>query len=376
MNLDMEDGNSWNIVQNNEGKMKILYIITGLGFGGAEKVVCDLADQMVLKGHEVKIAYLTGDKLMKPKSSNIEIIYLALNGIKSFIPASIQYRNLLRSFRPDVVHAHMVHANIFVRLNRINQKIPKLICTAHNSNEGGKIRMLAYKYTNLLSDINTNVSKEASQAFINKGAFTKENLITVYNGIDLNKFKFSNSKNDIVSIDDGFTNFLSVGRLNEQKDYPNLLNAISQLDVNLKVRFNIVGDGELRLAIENLIDSMGIKNKVNLLGRRKDIATLMHQSDFFILPSKYEGFGLVVAEAMACGTFVIATDCGGVREVLGDTGILVSPQDSQALAQAMQQALSLTDEQISSNNIRARKRIEELFSLEKSVEKWLEIYTA
>lgn len=376
MNLDMEDGNSWNIVQNNEGKMKILYIITGLGFGGAEKVVCDLADQMVLKGHEVKIAYLTGDKLMKPKSSNIEIIYLALNGIKSFIPASIQYRNLLRSFRPDVVHAHMVHANIFVRLNRINQKIPKLICTAHNSNEGGKIRMLAYKYTNFLSDINTNVSKEASQAFINKGAFTKENLITVYNGIDLNKFKFSNSKNDIVSIDDGFTNFLSVGRLNEQKDYPNLLNAISQLDVNLKVRFNIVGDGELRLAIENLIDSMGIKNKVNLLGRRKDIATLMHQSDFFILPSKYEGFGLVVAEAMACGTFVIATDCGGVREVLGDTGILVPPQDSQALAQAMQQALSLTDEQISSNNIRARKRIEELFSLEKSVEKWLEIYTA
>lgn len=376
MNQGMDDGILWSIVQNDENKMKILYVITGLGLGGAEKVVCDLADQMVLKGHEVKIAYLTGDRLVIPKSSDIEIIYLALNGIKSFIPASIQYRNLLRSFRPDVVHAHMVHANIFVRLNRINQKIPKLICTAHNSNEGGNIRMLAYRYTNLLSDINTNVSKEASQAFINKGAFTKENLITVYNGIDLNKFKFSNSKNDIVSIDDGFTNFLSVGRLNEQKDYPNLLNAISQLDVNLKVRFNIVGDGELRLAIENLIDSMGIKNKVNLLGRRKDIATLMHQSDFFILPSKYEGFGLVVAEAMACGTFVIATDCGGVREVLGDTGILVPPQDSQALAQAMQQALSLTDEQISSNNIRARKRIEELFSLEKSVEKWLEIYEA
>ena len=356
--------------------MNILYVITGLGLGGAEKVVCDLADQMVLKGHEVKIAYLTGDKLVIPRSPNVEIIYLALNGIKSFIPASSQYRNLLRSFRPDVVHAHMVHANIFVRLNRINQKFPKLICTAHNSNEGGNIRMLAYKYTNSLSDINTNVSKEASQAFINKGAFTKENLITVYNGIDLNKFKFSNSKNDIVSIDDGFTNFLSVGRLNEQKDYPNLLNAISKLDVNLKVRFNIVGDGELRLAIENLIDSMGIKNKVNLLGRRKDIATLMHQSDFFILPSKYEGFGLVVAEAMACGTFVIATDCGGVREVLGDTGILVPPQDSQALAQAMQQALSLTDEQIEVNNKRARKRIEELFSLEKSVEKWLEIYEA
>lgn len=94
----------------------------------------------------------------------------------------------------------------------------------------------------------------------------------------------------------------------------------------------------------------------------------------FYIVLKNEGFGLVVAEAMASGTFVIATDCGGTAEVMGDTGILVPPQDSQALAQAMQQALSLTDEQILANNIRARKRIEELFSLEKSVEKWLEIY--
>ena len=139
---------------------------------------------------------------------------------------------------------------------------------------------------------------------------------------------------------------------------------------------SIAGDGELRPQIEELIEHLGLKNKVTLLGRRNDIPKLMQEADFFILPSAYEGFGLVVAEAMACGAFVIATNSGGVAEVMGDTGILVRPQDSQALAQAMQQALSLTDEQISSNNIRARKRIEELFSLEKSVEKWLEIYTA
>lgn len=65
------------------------------------------------------------------------------------------------------------------------------------------------------------------------------------------------------------------------------------------------------------------------------------------------------------GTFVIATDCGGTAEIMGDTGILVPPQDSHALTHAMQQALSLTDEQISSNNIRARKRIEELFFIRK-----------
>ena len=112
------------------------------------------------------------------------------------------------------------------------------------------------------------------------------------------------------------------------------------------------------------------------MGKKDNIPELLSHANCFILSSKYEGFGLVIAEAMACGCFVIATDCGGTAEIMGDTGILVRPQDSQALAQAMQQALSLTDEQISSNNIRARKRIEELFSLEKSVEKWLEIYEA
>ena len=72
--------------------MRILYVITGLGLGGAEKVVCDLADQMVLKGHEVKIAYLTGDRLVIPRSPNVEIIYLALNGIKSFMCDSNNFK--------------------------------------------------------------------------------------------------------------------------------------------------------------------------------------------------------------------------------------------------------------------------------------------
>jgi len=374
----MDDGSLWSIVQNDENKMKILYVITGLGLGGAEKVVCDLADQMVLKGHEVKIAYLTGDRLVIPKSPDVEVIYLALNGIKSFIPASSQYRNILRSFRPDVVHAHMVHANIFVRLNRINQKFPKLICTAHNSNEGGKIRMLAYRYTNLLSDINTNVSEDASQALIDKGAFTKDNLMTVYNGIDLNKFNINKAQNNFISVHQNIIKCISVGRFNEQKDYPNLLNAIALLEKKLEipVKFQIAGDGVLRLELENLINKLNLNAYVELLGNRKDIPQLLNNSKFFILSSKHEGLPTVVIEAMACGCFVIATDCGGTAEIMGDTGILVPPQDSQALAQAMQQALSLTDEQIEVNNKRARKRIEELFSLEKSVEKWLEIYEA
>ena len=352
--------------------MKILYVITGLGLGGAEKVVCDLADQMILKGHDVKIVYLTGSVLVKPVSSRVELLPLHLNSASNIFCASRKYKKIIRDFSPDVIHSHMIHANIFARLNHLSFKYIRLICTAHNSNEGGRVRMLAYKLTNFLSNLNTNVSQEASESLISKGAFNKNNLITVYNGIDLSKFIFFNK-----DINSNELSFLSVGRFNAQKDYPNLLHAIAIFRQNPQHKeyiLKIAGDGELRPQIEELIEHLGLKNNVTLLGRRNDIPQLMQEADFFILPSAYEGFGLVVAEAMACGAFVIATNSGGVAEVMGDTGILVPPQDSKALAEAIKQAVSKTPLEIQENNLKARQRVEELFSLEKSVENWLKIY--
>ena len=212
--------------------MNVMYLVTCLGGGGAEKVVSDLADQMFILGHQVKIAYLTGEILVRPKNINIDLISLDLNNLYGLYSASKKYKKLIQDFQPDVVHAHMVHANIFARINRIGCAIPKLICTAHNSNEGGQLRMLAYKFTNCFSDLNTNVSQEASESLISKGAFNKNNLITVYNGIDLNKFNFFNKDKNSNEL-----SFLSVGRFNKQKDYPNLFQAISILKNTIDITF-------------------------------------------------------------------------------------------------------------------------------------------
>lgn len=353
--------------------MNILYVITGLGLGGAEKVVADLADQMFLKGHEVKIVYLTGPMLVKPKSEQIEVIYLGLNGLKDFFKASAKYLEIVRKFKPDVIHAHMVHANIFARLNRVRTKTPRLICTAHCSNEGGKIRMIAYRLTNSLSNFNSNVSQEAVNALIAKGAFSQQNITTVYNGIDLDKFAMT--LNHRISTEANY-NFLSVGRFNQQKDYPNLLQAIFKIirSTNKNLNFSIAGDGELRSKLEELINNLELVNTVSLLGIRHDIPQLLQKADFFILSSKFEGLPTVVIEAMACGTFVIATDCGGTAEIMGDTGILVPPQDPEALANAIEKALTMSSEEIKNNNQKARERVERLFSLDASVKRWLEIY--
>lgn len=351
--------------------MRILYVITGLGLGGAEKVVCDLADQMILKGHDVKIVYLTGSVLVKPISSRVELLPLHLNAASNVFSASREYKKIISDFSPDVIHSHMIHANIFARLNHLSFKYIRLICTAHNSNEGGRVRMLAYKLTNFLSNLNTNVSQEASESLISKGAFNKNNLITVYNGIDLNKFNFFNkdkNSNELI--------FLSVGRFNKQKDYPNLFKAISSLKnkINKELKFYIAGDGELRPQLEQLIVDLGIANNVVLLGKRSDIPSLLNKADYFILSSRHEGLPTVVIEAMACGTFVIATDCGGSAEIMGDTGILVPPQNSEALAEALKEAVNKMPLEIQENNLKARQRVEELFSLEKSVQNWLKLY--
>ena len=355
--------------------MKILYIITGLGLGGAEKVVADLADQMIALGHNVKIAYLTGSVLVKPVSSDVEIIALHLNSVKDFLPASKKYRKLVKSFCPDVIHAHMVHANIFARLNRVLCPVPKLICTAHSSNEGGKVRMVVYRATNLLSNINTHVSQAATKAMISKGAFTKNDIITVHNGIDLSKFK-SNSKN--LKLDKDQLSIIAVGSFSDPKDYPNLINAfaIFKKNNNSNIKLNIVGDGELRPQIEAQIKELKLDKDITLLGRRSDIPKLLNAADIFVLSSKYEGLPTVVIEAMACECYVIATDCGGSAEILGDTGKLVPIQDSQALANALETVINLDVEHRLLNNKKARARVEQLFSLEGSVQKWLALYEA
>lgn len=355
--------------------MKILYVITGLSLGGAEKVVVNLADQMHQRGHEVKIAYLTGDISVRPNSSKVELIYLGMKSKIDFWRAFIKYQKLVREYCPDVVHSHMFHANIFARVNRLFCRVSKLVCTTHSSNEGGRLRMLAYRWTNWLSNLNTSVSDEARRALINKKAFTEENIITIYNGIDITQYS-QTIKHIGWEPQKERTQFLSVGRFNKAKDYPNLLQAISKVTHLYKnVHFNIAGDGELRDEIEQLIIQLNLSEYVTLLGRRNDIPQLMRASDFFILSSAWEGFGLVVAEAMVSGSFVIATDCGGVKEVMGGYGILVPPRDSKALAEGIIQALKKSENELEINNQKAHQYVVDNFSLDKIVDKWIDIYS-
>lgn len=362
--------------------MKILYLITGLGGGGAEKVVADLAQQMSQRGHEVKVAYLKGQVIVRPENPNIELVYLGLETLTDTRKAYQNYKKLLLRFSPDVVHAHMVHANIFARISRQFYDVPRLICTAHSNNEGGKVRMLAYRLTHTCADLTTNVSQAASYNFENLGAVPKGGIQTVYNGIDLNKFKRDEQSRAHVrsslNITDDEIMLLAVGRLHEAKDYPNLLNALSLIlkknNITKKVKLVIAGEGEQKSILEQKIQALKIQDHVQLIGRRNDVPQLMSAADLFVLSSSFEGFGLVVAEAMACETYVVATDCGGVQEVMGGFGSLVNKSDSDALAIGIEKVLTKNIKEIVDNNHKALNYVRSNLALDSIVEKWIELY--
>lgn len=362
--------------------MKVLYIITGLGVGGAEIQTCLIADKVYDEGNDVMIISLTGKTLIKP-NNDIPIVELNIRkSIFSFFYSLFKTRAIIKKFKPNVIHSHMFHANIFSRLLRIFTNIPYLVCTAHNTNEGNKIRMLAYRWTDRLASISTNVSNEAVDAFIKKRASFPGRMINILNGIDTEKFKYTESdrinKRQELKVHNNKVMLLCVGRLTEAKDYPNLFKAYSLLVNNDvysgKTILYIVGSGHLEDSLKLMAKELNISDSVIFLGIRDDIPKLMCASDLFILPSSWEGFGLVVAEAMACQRLVVATDSGGVKEVIGNCGFLVPVKDYIALYDSMLIALNLPETKKIELGLSARKRIINNNSIDKVAKIWIDLY--
>lgn len=361
-------------------KMNICLIITGLGVGGAETQVTSLADAFSEKGHSVLLLVLTGEAIIHPKDSRVRTILLrSQKSPISLTKCYFRARQLIKLFKPDVVHSHMVHANIFARLLRLTTPMPKLVCTAHSTNEGGILCTLSYRLTDWLADVSTNVSDEAVACYVKKKAVRSGRMVTIYNGVDTDKFIFSPSSRirmrKELNIANNVKVFLAVGRLSPAKDYPNLLKAFSKvMNRDALSMLLIAGMGPLENSLKLYAKELGEEKNVRFLGVRNDVSSLMSLADIFVLSSKYEGFGLVVAEAMACERVVVATNCGGVAEVLGTEGILVPTSDADELASGMVTATGFNSDEYREKGIHARNRIIEKYSLNAMVLQWLKIY--
>jgi glycosyltransferase involved in cell wall biosynthesis len=363
--------------------MKIALVITGLTIGGAETQVVDLADQLVALGHEVIIISLVSELVIMPKSPMVRVHTLAMRRkrVGSLLMGYFRGQSLLASFKPDVVHSHMVHANIFSRLLRLTLPMRRLICTAHSTNEGGLLWMYAYRLTDFLAHMTTNVSQEAMERAIARRAVPARKVTVVYNGIDCSRFRFDaavrNAVRDELNLSDSEQMLLAVGRFCEAKDYPNLLHAFAMV---VAARNDCVlciagdSDGLEQTSLESLAAMLGLGQHVRFLGFRRDINALMSAADLFVLSSAWEGFPLVIGEAMACERIVVSTDAGGVREWIGESPLIVPIRDSTALGNALLFALKLDKNTRRDLGLAARASVIDRYSLSTVAARWEHIY--
>jgi glycosyltransferase involved in cell wall biosynthesis len=359
--------------------MKIMFIITGLGMGGAEKQVVKLADLFDSDGHDVKLVYFLEPAIVKPSRDGVEVISLGVHkSIWGLFQIFYKLLSLIRSIRPDVVHSHMGHANIVTRLCRIFVRVPRLVTTAHTPNDGGRFRALAYRLTNSLSDVVTNVSEDAVRAFEDKGYAPKGAMICVPNGIDTDQFCFDAESRFSIRKELGCKDekiIIAVGRMFSVKNYPNLIRAFKKLSViHSNVSLFIVGEGPEKERLLELVESLQLSERVRLLGIRHDIPQLLSASDIFAMSSDWEGFPLSIGEAMSVERVVVSTNCGGPSEMLGGCGYIVPIKDDEALSAALTSAIQLSEEAAIEIGRQVRRRVVEEYSISAIAKKWMEIY--
>lgn len=359
--------------------MKILFVINNLGMGGAENMVVRLADSLADKGYTIKIAIFSNPILVRPKNSSIEIInYETVSG-KGLLETFLKLRNTIRSFNPDVVHSHMFRANFISRLVRLTLPFSKLICTEHSTSVGGVKKAIAYRITDVLASINTNVSSEAVDSYIRHYAVKAGRMISVPNGIDTEKFKLDEkirikSRNELQVSDKNI--LLAVGRLSPAKNYSNLIHSISYLKKSGKTNFKlfIVGDGPLYEDLNQLRQELGVENLIEFLGLRHDISYLMQAADIYLMSSSWEGLPMVILEAMSCEKLIISTDCGGIANLIRDSGFTVPIDDPKALASQIESALEMTEQERKNRGMKARKHILNNYTLDINTQSYINLY--
>jgi glycosyltransferase involved in cell wall biosynthesis len=202
-------------------------------------------------------------------------------------------------------------------------------------------------------------------------------IVTVYNGIDVERFSGADvgAACGCGQIHPGRRLVLSVGRLVPEKNQAALLRAFAlTADRHPDADLWIVGEGPLRADLESLRAELKLEGRVFLVGQRDDVPALMKAADLLASSSQVEGFGLVVAEAMASGTLVVATDVGGVAEVMQGHGTLVPCGDVAALAQAITRSLDLNPTEVSRRVVRNRDYVTRRFDIHQLVVQWLDIY--
>jgi glycosyltransferase involved in cell wall biosynthesis len=360
--------------------MRIVYVLTSLGMGGAERQVVELAGRMAGRGHTVALLVLR-PAVADQWPTALRVVHLGMRKRPGSVLAGLlRGRRFLKDFRPDLVHGHCFHANMAARLLKATLPGLPVLSTIHNVFEGGWPRMLAYRLTDGLASRTTAVCQAAADRFVDLKAVLRRKCMVMPNGIDAGEFfprpERRKSGRERVSVKMEFI-WLAMGRIAKAKDYPNLLRAFRRVvEVRGDARLWVAGEGAgaEAEAVRALAAELGLEETVRWLGLRRDTPALLDAADGFVLGSAWEGMPLAVGEAMAMEKPVVATDVGGVRELVGEAGVLAPARNPEALAGAMLGMMERSAEDRQALGRAARERMVRNFSMEARADEWEALY--
>lgn len=347
----------------NVGKKEIMFVVTSMGRGGAERVVSILANHYASIGWKTHIVMLWYDYLDYKLDDRITIHKLSQKGKNQYLKIPIlvlTLRKLIREISPTAVVSFIAQNNVisgFAVKGLDVRFIPSERIDPSTVQRNTLLKKLI-DYTYEHSTLTVLQTKRAYNYF---SPAIQKNSVVIYNPIDVSCSACEKREKSIVT----------AGRLEPEKNQQLLIKAFSKFSKNHPdYRLIIYGEGRLRQSLTELVDSLGISSLVDLPGNVSDIQEREAQAGMFVLSSDREGMSNALMEAMAIGLPCISTACSGSDELIEDgvNGILIPLRDENALVAAMNY---YADNPEKANNIANESRqYSARFSVQSVIQKW------
>ncbi|EWH01631.1 glycosyltransferase [Halomonas sp. BC04] len=349
--------------------MKIVFFVGDMFQGGAERQLVYLCNGLTAKGHDITLLTLRdGEAYSDLLSPKVNRHVLEKGGAFN---ALFQLTHYLRANRPDVVVNFLFHAALLGRVAACLCRVPSV--TSHrNVSYGKNVRNILIRLTERLDDAtHANVASADSALSPLLGKRPLHVIPNVF--LPIGSVQLSGS-NTFSSVNEPATfRWCFVGRLEEQKNLPALLEAFSYLvqSGDQAIHLDIAGSGRLQEELNRKIAELGLGSHVTLHGQLDSTHELLEKADAFVLPSRWEGMPNALMEAMAMRIPCVATPVGAVPEMLGDgRGVIAEGTESEALVAAMQAVMALSQAERQAMGAGAADYIAQKCSLDSVIERW------
>lgn len=367
-------------------KPKILIIIDQLEVGGAQTFALDLYEKLAT---DFDIYFLAlRDKtdsliLNKAKEFAKNVVILDLNFKKPFFIIE-KIKQEIEKVKPNIVHTHLVYADIYGRWAAKKNGVKNIFSTVHNLepwrgnllNLTGLRVALLDRYLARSTKKIIALSKKMKGVLVKKEGIPKDKIAIIYNGVNTWRFRPQPknwAKIKELNIDPQKTILGFIGRLEPQKGVSFLLSAFAKLK-NKNLVLLIIGGGSLKKELEQKAKRIKSQNKIIFLGQREDMVDLLNIIDILVMPSLFEGMPIVLLEAMACHKIIIATNVPGIKGTVNSTEAkLIKPRDMSLLKKAMEEVLR-SPEKYQKMAQRARLKVKQSLSLEICAQKYKNLY--